>query len=214
MNLDDDELPPTDPAETLRLIREQQAEAARRLTPDQRLYYWPWGIAWLIGFGLFFLRYGPDGRVFVDLPDWLPLAVLFALLIAAGIFSGVAGGKASGQVVGDSNRRGAWYGFAWFLGYTAVIAVNVRVSGHLTTDLAGLLWAASSVGLAGALQMAGGAIWLDRDLFVVGAWVTVLNIVGVVVGPGWHSLIVSVAGGGGMLLAGALTQVRRRTAAR
>jgi hypothetical protein len=210
MDIEDDERPPVDPAETLRLIREQQAEAARRLIPDQRFYYWPWGLAWLIGFGLFFLRYGPDGRVFVDLPGWLPLGALFALLAAAAIVSGLGGSKAYGQITGDSNRRGGWYGFAWFLGYATVTVINVRVASHLPEDLAGLLWAATSVGLAGALQMAGGAIWLDRNLFIVGTWVTVINIAGVLAGPGWHALVVAVAGGGGMLLAGALAPLRHR----
>jgi hypothetical protein len=131
------------------------------------------------------------------------------LLAAAGIVSGPGGSRAYGQGTGDSNRRGGWYGFAWFLGYATIIVVNVRVAGHLPEDLAGLLWAATSVGLAGALQMAGGAIWLDRNLFIVGTWVTVSNIAGVLAGPGWHALVVAVAGGG-MLLAGALAPRRHR----
>src|SRR5688500_16009952 len=114
MTRNEDDLPPADPAETLRLIGVQRAEAARRLNPDLRLYYWPWGAAWLIGFGLLFLRFGPDGRVFVNLPPWLPLTSLFVLLLAAAAVSGTAGVKAYGQIVGDSSRRGAWYGYAWF----------------------------------------------------------------------------------------------------
>jgi hypothetical protein len=206
----DDDQPPGDPAATLRLIREQQAEAARRLNPDLRLYYWPWGIAWLLGFGLLFLRYGPHGRVFVDLPAWLPLTTLFVLLVTAGVVTGIAGAKAYGQITGDSSRRGRWYGFAWFLGYATMSVTLSRVSDSLPEDLAGLLWAASAVGLTGALHLAGGAIWLDRNLFVLGVWVTVINIAGVLAGPGWHALVISVAGGGGMLVAGTLVWLRTR----
>ncbi|MBE1485687.1 transporter [Plantactinospora soyae] len=205
-----DELPPADPAAALRLIAEQQAEAARKLSPNLLWYYWPWGLAWLIGFGLLFLRFGPDGRVFVELPLWLPLATLFTLLISAGIISGITGARTYGQVTGDSNRRGLWYGLAWGLGFSGVMVVLGQVSDYLPEDIAGLLWSGVPVGLTGALHMAGGAIWLDRNLFRLGAWISVINIVGVIAGPGWHALVVSIAGGGGMLVAGVVFLLRDR----
>jgi len=198
----DDELPPADPAAALRLIAEQQAEAARRLNPNQLWYYWPWGLAWLIGFGLLFLRFGPNGRVFLDLPLWLPLAALFVLLTAAGIVSGIVGARTYGTVTGNSTRRGRWYGLAWGLGFSSIMVVLGQVSDQLPEDLAGMLWTGVSVGLVGALHMAGGAIWLDRSLFRLGVWISVINIAGVIAGPGWHALVISVAGGGGMLVAG------------
>jgi hypothetical protein len=58
--------------------------------------------------------------------------------------------------------------------------------------------------------MAGGAIWNDRWLFFLGAWTSVINVAGILAGPGWHSLIVAVAGGGGMLVAGLLGWLRMR----
>ncbi|MBF9128594.1 transporter [Plantactinospora sp. S1510] len=207
---DHDELPPADPAAALRLIAEQQAEAARQLSPNLLWYYWPWGLAWLIGFGLLFLHLGPNGRVFVDMPLWLPLTTLFTLLIGAGIISGITGARTYGQITGDSRRRGKWYGLAWGLGFSGVMAVLGPVSEHLPEDLAGLLWAGVSVGLTGALHMAGGAIWLDRSLFRLGVWISVINIVGVIAGPGWHALVISLAGGGGMLVAGVVFLLRDR----
>ncbi|MFY1688534.1 transporter [Plantactinospora sp. WMMB782] len=212
MNGNFDELPPADPATALRLIADQQAEAARQLSPNLLWYYWPWGLAWLVGFGLFFLRFGPDGRVFVELPTWLPLFTLLALLIAAGIVSGIVGGRTYGQVAGDSRRRGLWYGLAWGLGFSSVSAVLGRVSDQLPDDLGGLLWAGVTVGLTGALHMAGGAVWLDRNLFRLGVWISVINIAGLAAGPGWHALVISVLGGGGMLVAGVhfLLRDRRR----
>lgn len=204
MSVNFGEEPPEDPASALRLIREQQAEANRRLNPDPRLFMWPWGLAWLIGFGLFFLRFGPEGRVFVDLPTWLPLTSLFVLLAAAGVVSGLAGARAFGQITGESTRRGRWYGYTWFFGYLTMIVVLIQVTGRLPDELAGLLWSASAVGLTGILHIAGGAIWLDRSLLLLGVWLTVINLAGVLAGPGWHALIVALAGGGGMLLAGAV----------
>ncbi|WP_422772813.1 transporter [Plantactinospora sp. WMMC1484] len=205
-----DELPPPDPAAALRLIADQQAEAARKLNPNLLWYYWPWGLAWLIGFGLFFLRFGPDGRVFVDLPSWLPLLTLLGLLIGAGIVSGIVGGRTYGQVTGDSKRRGLWYGLAWGLGFSGISSVLGQVSDQLPDDAAGLLWAGVTVGLTGALHMAGGAIWLDRNLFRLGVWISVINIAGMAAGVGWHALVISLLGGGGMLAAGVLFLLRDR----
>ena len=53
MNPTDDDLPPADAAESLRLIEQERARAERNLTPDPRIFLWPWGLAWLIGFGVY-----------------------------------------------------------------------------------------------------------------------------------------------------------------
>ncbi|WP_319459710.1 transporter [Micromonospora sp. RTP1Z1] len=209
MNPDDDP-PPLDAASAMRLIREQRAATAHSLEPDPRLHYWPWGVAWLVGFGLFFLRFSPDGRTFVTMPEWLPLTALFVLLGAASVVFTVGSARAYRQVTGESARRGGWYGAAWGLGFVSLFTVAGRVSDSLPHDLAGLLWSALAVGLTGALHMAGGAIWLDRTLFRLGLWLTTINIVGVLAGPGWHALVVALAGGGGMLVAGELARLRRR----
>jgi hypothetical protein len=210
VSLEHEDRPPADAADALRVIQVQQAEATRRLNPDVRFYYWPWGLAWLIGFGLFFLRFGPGGRIFVNLPGWLPLTTLFVLLAVAGAVSGIAAARAYGQIAGESSRRGAWWGLTWLAAYAGMATILGRVSANLPEDLEGLLWAASAVGITGMLHMAGGAIWLDRNLFALGVWVTISNIVGVLAGTGWHSLIVSLAGGGGMLLAGTIAWMGTR----
>jgi hypothetical protein len=80
----------------------------------------------------------------------------------------------------------------------------------LPDDRLGLLWAGGMVALTGALHMAGGAIWNDRQLFILGAWTSVINVAGILVGPGWHSLIVALGGGLGMILAGLLGWLRLR----
>ncbi|PWR10994.1 transporter [Micromonospora acroterricola] len=206
----DDDLPPPDAAAALQLIRDQRGATARQLQPDARLLYWPWGVAWLVGFGLFFLRFSPDGRGLLRLPDWLPLTALFVLLVAAAAIQAVTGKRAYGQVTGDSSRRGRWYGCAWVLGSLSVFAVLGRVVDHLPYDQAALLWSATAVGLTGALQMAGGAIWLDRDLFRLGVWISVTNVIGTFAGPGWHALVLAVAGSGGILAAGAISWRRQR----
>ncbi|MCY1137345.1 transporter [Actinoplanes sp. Pm04-4] len=206
----DDDAPPLDPAESLALIERERAQVGRDLSPDPRLMYWPWGIAWLVTFTLFFLRYGPDGRVFVDLPGWLPLVALAVCMIAAGIVTGVAGSRVSRRVMGPSNRQGAMYGISWSVAFTAFSVLFSQISDVLPEDKAGLLWAGGMVAVTGALHMAGAAIWNDRDMFILGSWTSLINIVGILAGPGWHSLIVAVAGGGGMMAAGLIGWLRQR----
>jgi hypothetical protein len=204
---DDDDLP-MDPAESLRLIERERAEAERVLTPDPRLFLWPWAFAWLIGFTVYFLRFGPDGRVFVAMPDWVPLATLLALMIVAGVVTGVTGARAGRWVSGKSSTQGAMYGISWSIAFAGMSTVLARISDYLPEPQVNLLWAGVMVGLTGALHMAGGAIYNDRSLFVLGAYISVVNFGGVLAGPGWHSLILAVLGGVGMLVAGWLSNVR------
>ena len=210
-NFANDEAPPADLAESLRLIQEGRAEAARRLRPDPRLQFWPWGVSWLISFALFFLRFGPNGHVFVDMPAWLPGVVLGVTLFTAGMISGRSGARAYRQVTGESDRRGAMYGWSWFLAFASMGTILSRATEWVPDAEAGMLWSASAVAITGVLHIAGGAIWLDRSLFRLGMWITLSNIAGVIAGPGWHSLVVCLAGGGGMLVAGTVAWRRYRT---
>ncbi|GAA5179436.1 hypothetical protein GCM10023322_09390 [Rugosimonospora acidiphila] len=197
-----DEAAPVSAAESLRLIETQRDAAVRSLSPDPRLIYWPWGLAWLVGFGLLFLRHGPHEQVRVNMPSGLPLAALFALMIIAFLVSGVAGARANRQITGDSSVRGLRYGLSWLAAFAGNAVICVHFSDLLPASEVGLLWAATSVGLVGVLYLAGSAAWQSRDLMALGIWLSISNIAGVLAGPGWHSLVISVAGGGGLLVAG------------
>jgi hypothetical protein len=209
MSSTEDERPPVDPAESLRLIAQERAQTERVLIPDPRLLLWPWGIAWAIGFTVYFLRFGPGDRVFVDMPGWVPLTVLMTLIIAAGITTGIVGARAGRYVTGPSSTQGAMYGITWSVAFAGVAIVLSQVSSVLPDAKVNLLWAGVMVAVTGALHMAGGTIYRDRSLFALGVWTSVINVVGVLVGPGWHSLILAVAGGGGMLVAGTYQWLKR-----
>jgi hypothetical protein len=157
-----------------------------------------------------FLRFGPDGRVFVSLPEWLPLTLLFVLLIAAAAASGYFAGRTLRHVRGRASVQGAMYGFAWFIAFMGMGLTLTRFEGALSDPDIGLLWATVSVGLTGALHMAGGAVWEDRMLFGLGVWLIAINIVGTAFGPGWHSLVISLAGGAVMLALGLVIWLRGR----
>jgi len=206
----DEDLPPASPAETMRVIEQQRAAAERKLQPHPMVFFGPWGTAWLVGFGLLFLRFGPDGRVFVPMPRWLPLTVLFVLLLAAMVVSTYLSGRTVRHVHGRSSVKGAMYGFSWFFAFMGMGLTISRFDDALSDVDKGLLWTTVSVGLTGALHMAGGAVWEDRTLFALGVWLTVVNVVGTLLGAGWHSLVISLAGGGGMLLVGFVQWLRSR----
>jgi hypothetical protein len=206
----DDDTPLGNPADALALIERERANLVRDIVPDPRLMYWPWGIAWLIGFGLLFLRYGPDDRVYVNLPEWLPLTTLMLLFIAAGLITGFAGSRAVRRTSGPTSRAGLLYGVSWSIAFFGFSVLYSRLANDLPSAEAGLLWAGGMVALTGALHMAGSAIWQDPSLFVLGAWTSLVNVAGIAAGPGWHSVIVAIAGGGGMLVAGALGWRRLR----
>ncbi|RSM64832.1 transporter [Actinoplanes sp. ATCC 53533] len=208
MEANQDELPPGDPAESLRMIARERAATGRRLTPDPRLLLWPWGLAWLIGFGVYFLRFGPDERVYVDMPAFLPLTLLLCLITLAGVITGVVGARAGRLITGPTSRQGAMYGFTWSVAFCGMAVLLSRVSSVLPVPSANLLWAGAMVALTGALHMAGGAMWNDRIVYVLGVSISVVNVVGIIIGPGWHALIVAVFGGGGMLVAGLVSWLR------
>ncbi len=200
---------PLSPEASLALIAEQQEAARRRLDVDPAVFLIPWGVAWLVGYGLLFLRYGPDERVLVSMPGWLPLVTLYALLVAAGIFSGVAGFKAAHGVAGESAQRGAMYGWSWMVAFVGFGIISSRFEPYLPEAQFGLLMGSLPVFITAILYMSGGAVWRDRHQFGFGVWLSVINALGVVAGPGWHSLAVSVLGGGGMLVSGALQRSGR-----
>ncbi|GAB3859752.1 transporter [Dactylosporangium cerinum] len=206
----DDDAPPASPAESLALIRQERAAVAGTVAINPLAYYLPWGLAWLIGYGLLFLRYGPDGRIFVPLPDWLPLVTLFALMVLAMTSTMVVSARRGRGVQGRSSWQGTAYGLAWFLAFAGVGSTTGRFVKYLPEDEQGLLWACVSVGTVAVMYLAGSAIWLSRDMFVLGAWLTVINIAGVALGPGWHSLLISAGGGGGLIALALVLAMRER----
>ncbi|WP_433050018.1 transporter [Dactylosporangium sp. CS-033363] len=206
----DDDAPPASAAESLELIRKERANAARVVALNPLLYYVPWGLAWLIGFGLLFLRYGPDGRVYVNLPQWLPLTSLFVLMALAMVSTMFVSAVRGRALEGRSSWQGTAYGLAWFFAFAGLGSTISHFAKLLPEPERGLLWATSSVALVGAMYMCGAAIWISRDMFVFGAWLTVINIAGVAAGAGWHSLIISLGGGGGLILLGLILQFRER----
>jgi hypothetical protein len=208
MTTPDDHEPALTPEESLRLIERQRAATLRQIVPNPLLMYLPWGSVWLVGYGLFFLHYGPSGRSLVAMPAWLPgvvLGCLIALSIGVTIFSSARAGRG---VKGPSDERGLYYGLSWFLAFALMTVLGSRISPHLPGAEAGLYWSATSTSILTVLYVAGAAVWRDRSMFVLGTWVAAVNIVGVVAGVGWHALVVAIGGGGGLIAMGVFLYFR------
>ncbi|WP_327085216.1 hypothetical protein OIE66_22960 [Nonomuraea sp. NBC_01738] len=204
----DDERAPS-PEEMLRLIEEQQAAASRRFIPDPLLLYVPWGVAWLIGFGMFFLTYGFDGEGIVQLPWEVSLAVLMGCqLMALGLLV-LATARSGAHVRGESEQRGAMYGMTWFVGMSAVGLIGSRFADYLPDEQVSLLFTAFLMLMVGVLYMAGGAMYRHWGQFFLGIWVAVIDLIGVTLGPGWHPLLMAVLVGGGAIVAGCWMKWRR-----
>lgn len=193
--------PELTPEESLRLIAQGRAAVAVRQRGAMLLYYLPWGLTWFIAFGLFTLDQGPgsDGP-WIDLPDTLPLIVLFTLMAVSIAITIGAGLREATRVGGESNRRGAMYGISWMLAFGTIFPILGRFAEYLPDDHRGLLFGSVSIALTGVFFLVGGAIWLDWSMLTLGGWLLLVNLAGVLAGPGWHSLLVSVAGGGAMIV--------------
>lgn len=209
--MDEPTVDPLSPRESLQLITRQQDRAHRTFSNDPLVYWVPWGIAWLIGFGVFFLHYGLDGSPYVAMPAALPLIVLFGLMLAAAAWTVYTVIRSTRHIQGPGNVQVTVFGLSWPFGFLTVISICTYFRDFIPGDQIGLLWAGLSMGIAGVLYMAGAAIFQIRSMFVLGVWITVVNMIGITAGPGWHALLTSVAGGGGMLLAALWLRMRARS---
>ncbi|MEV0143626.1 MULTISPECIES: hypothetical protein [unclassified Nonomuraea] len=195
----DDAEAPAGPAETLRLIEEQQAATVRRLRGEPLLLFVPWGVAWLIGFTALFLRFGLDGRPLAPISQMQAVGVLQGAQVLAGAFVGFGIARMSGQVRGDSSARGTMIGFTWLAGMVLVFAIGIRISLVLPEEEAQLLWAGTSLLVVGVIYMMTAAVWLNWPMFFLGAWTISVNVVGIMLGAGWHALLIAALVGGGFV---------------
>jgi hypothetical protein len=193
------------PAESLALIEGQRAELRRRRGVRPELITLAWGLAYLLGFGGWYLARA--GVVPVALAG-VVLGVFGAVALVLPIVLGV---RASRGVRGPSRTVGALYGTAWGLAFV----VNGVVQGSLQQryvhdpDGQSLMWTASSLIVVGLMYLLGGMLWRDVPQYVLGAWVLVSAAGSVLAGAPGNLLVLALAGGGGMLVLSAYHAVRR-----
>lgn len=197
------------PAETLRIIQQQQ-EAARDATePDGRLLFGAWGLAWLIGYLAMWFTARDTGS-----PEPWAGWVFAGCIVGAVVFTIVHSVTRTAGLRGASARTGAMYGWTWFLGFTT-LGVLLGAMGEAGAPPEVMAIAANGFAslIVGLMYIAGGLLFEENRMYAAGAWMLVTAGLAAFAGMPNTYLVMAVAGGGGFLAMVAVEQwlrVRRR----
>lgn len=201
------------PEQTLALIESQRAKVDAELEVDPSRLYAAWGGAWLVGFAGLYLSSGTDPLL--DSARGVAFGLFFALLSAAAAFTAVHIIRATRGLRGVSATSGAMYGWSWMLSFASlpVILSSVERLGASPPAI-DLLWTALPGLLVGVHYMMAGAMWQDRLGFALGAWILISTCLGALAGLPGAYLVMSLAGGGGFLLASLWSRAQQRSTER
>ncbi|WP_202924280.1 hypothetical protein [Cellulomonas sp. H30R-01] len=196
---------PFDPAQALAVIAAGRRSAVAAY-PSGTFLFSLWGTVWLVGYGLMWLSANDDGT-----PSGLAagVAITLGVLGTVGTLWHVL--HRSRGLVGTSARTGALYGWSWGIGFvTQALIVTALADAGAPPEVSALAGNALAALVVGLLYLAGGALWDDLPMYLLGAWIAVVGGASAHVGlPGTY-LTMSLAGGGGMLVAGTYVAVRGR----
>lgn len=191
-----------------RRLLDDAERVGERLGPDARILYGAWGLAWLAGYGTLWFTSRNGGAP----PTWA-FVVFAACLAAAGVVTAIHIARRTGGVRGASATTGTMYGLTWPVAFLATgIMLGALSRAGLTGEQMALVSNGFAVLVVGALYMAGGAMYRDRAWFVLGAWITLVVAVGTLLGVPALFLVMSLAGGGVMLVAALVQHLRLRRA--
>lgn len=207
---------PLGPRAALETISEQQAVLRRRTLIRSSPLLAAWGLAWLIGYGAGWLSIRPDYTM--PTPVWV---IYFVCLAAAGAYTCTYIARRARWVRGSSNRAGVRYGTAWAGGFVLGMAVMGRTGAFLASlgtpeaaEAGMILGNAVPCLIIGTLFVACSAIWDEPVMAWVGGWLLAVTTVATLVGGTGLWAIMSLAGGGGTLVAAVVDALRTRAAGR
>ncbi len=205
----DEDDQPLDPSTSAALIAEQRARLGAATEMDGRLLFGVWGVAWLLGFAVLWASFTEPA---LDVPRGLAFAIFGTLLISAMVVTAVHIARKSAGVHGVSATQGAMYGWAWFAGFGVAFALSNSLGRQgVDPDVVTVVMTVVSCLVVGVLYMTGAVIGgADRTQFALGAWICLVTAIGVLAGLPHLMLIMSLAGGGGMLVAAAAWALRIR----
>lgn len=208
MTDDDPQDETLDLAESLAIIQAQRSRVRDQVAPDPRVLFGAWGIAWSVGYLVLWASaragsVGHPGRV-----AFIVFGVILSGALAATI-SHIA--RRTAGVRGASERAGAMYGWTWTIGFSAVVLTMIGLTrAGANWEVLALGWNALSALVVGVLYAAGAAMWEDWRMFLLGGWIAVVAGATTLFGVPGSYLLMSLAGGGGMLTAAVLAHVSRR----
>ena len=200
---------PLDPRDGLAIVAAQQRRV-RDSEIDDRLLFGVWGVAWLVGYAVQWrTALSSETRTSTG-QGGLAFAIIVLVALAVTLVHIALAGRG---VAGVSKQAGTMFGVAWSVGFTGQ---GLIVAGIARADASPEVIAIVANGAAclvvGLLYMAGGAIWRQRALFFIGAWmIATAAVASLVAMPGGY-LGMSRAGGGGLLAGAVVTEIYRRRA--
>ncbi|WP_158880601.1 hypothetical protein [Amycolatopsis anabasis] len=183
---------PMSARESLDLIDRENRAVSRNLGGGGVALGVMWALLWFAIFVSFHLAgKGWPGPWF---PLWVPMVVLAVAVVGGVAVSIVVGARSGRGLRGPSRVSGALYGWSWTLSYFAMVAVNLIVQRQLPEDVIPMLWAGTMMVLAGALSLAGGAMFRDIPMYFLGVWLLLAGVGAVLVGPDYQSLVMGFGG--------------------
>ncbi|QIK84631.1 hypothetical protein [Sanguibacter sp. HDW7] len=198
---------PLDAAASLALIDAQRATVVHRAEPSPTYLFTVWGLAWLLGYGAL----GWGSRTHDGPPGALAGIIFGVLLLGAAVATGIHIARRAGGVRGPSARAGAMFGWTWTIGFAAVYLIMAGLTRAGASDpVLSLAWNALPAFLVGLLYLAGGALWQEMTMYLLGAWIVLVAGAATLAGIPGNYTVMALAGGGGMLGAALVSVILAR----
>lgn len=177
---------------------------------DNRASYAAFAGAYLLGHGAAALSSGPSPVL--DLPGWLPTALLVAGLAAGAAASISASTRAQRHLQGPELLFSKLVGIAWVTGFTALALIITGLQLALDApEVQTLLWPTGSGLVVGLIYIAEGALRRNAPHYLLGSWLALTCSAALLLPAAGLYWVLALAGGGGYLLALAAEQRRSTT---
>ena len=200
---------PLDPRDGLAIVAAQRRRV-RDADVDDRLLFGVWGSAWVVGYALQWWSATSSGSSTATGLGGLAFAVVSAVALVVTL---VHTARATRGVAGTSREVGQMYGIAWGVGFAGqgLLVMGVARAGS-TPEVIAIVANGAACLVVGLLYMAGGALWRQRALYLIGAWMIATAAAASLVAMPAGYLVMAVAGGGGLLAGAVVTSLYRRRA--
>lgn len=184
--------------------------ATRTGDVDNLATYVSFGLAYVLGHGAAALAKGDDPLV--NLPGWLPMAILGAGLAVGTVYATLAAGRAQRGAGRSDQLAGKLLGLSWIVGFAALFLAITGLSSTLDApELQTVLWPAGSGMVVGLLYFAEGAVRRNVLHYSLGVWLALDSAAGLFLGSPGLFWVLAIAGGGGYAVAAVLERRRLTT---